>query len=181
MSFDSAFQKVVGVEGRYSNNPKDSGGPTMFGITEVVARANGYKDDMRMMPISVAKQIYRYQYWNILRLDEVNAISEAVAHELFDTGVNLGCAAAAKFLQRSLNALNRQQHDYGDIAVDGVLGPVSIRCLMQFITLRGAPGDVVLQRALNSLQCAFYIDLAERREKDEEFVFGWVLNRVWLK
>ncbi len=33
-------------------------------------------------------------------------------------------------------------------------------------------------RALNALQGAFYVELAERRAKDEAFVYGWLLNRV---
>jgi lysozyme family protein len=41
MSFDSAFQKVIMVEGGYSDHPSDTGGKTQFGITEAVARANG--------------------------------------------------------------------------------------------------------------------------------------------
>ncbi len=32
-NFDEAFAKVVGVEGHYSNDPADSGGETMFGVT----------------------------------------------------------------------------------------------------------------------------------------------------
>jgi len=32
--------------------------------------------------------------------------------------------------------------------------------------------------ALNCLQGAFYVELAEKREKDERFVYGWLLNRV---
>ena len=39
-------------------------------------------------------------------------------------------------------------------------------------------GEVVLVRALNSLQGAFYVELAEKRQKDEAFVYGWLLNRV---
>ena len=33
-------------------------------------------------------------------------------------------------------------------------------------------------RALNCLQGAFYIELTERRQKDERFAYGWLLNRV---
>jgi len=39
---------------------------------------------------------------------------------------------------------------------------------------------LVLCRALNCLQGAYYIELAERREKDERFVYGWLKNRVVL-
>lgn len=178
MGFVAAFEHTVGLEGKYSNNPKDRGGPTMYGITERTARANGYADDMKQMPLSVAKAIYRKQYWDLLRLDEIDAISVSVAHELFDQAVNLSPARAASFFQRSLNVLNRQGRDYGDMAVDGVIGPVTVMYFRQFIQKRGAPGEAVMLKALDSLQGNHYLTLAEKDPTQEEFVFGWFANRV---
>lgn len=180
MAFQDEFDRIVGIEGRYSNNPKDSGGPTMFGITEVVARANGYHDDMQVMPLTVARTIYRRQYWDLMRLDAIAAISPAIAAELFDTGVNCGTGVAGRFLQRTVNVLNRQGKDYGDITVDGAIGPVTVHQVKAFIDKRGKQGEAALLRALNALQGSRYIELAEAREKDEEFVFGWLLNRVTI-
>ena len=53
-SFLKAFALVVGIEGGYSNNANDLGGKTMFGITEAVARENGYMSDMAKMPLNIA-------------------------------------------------------------------------------------------------------------------------------
>ena len=58
MSFDTEFQRVVLIEGGYSDNPLDSGGKTKYGITEAVARAYGYTGEMRDLPLSVARAIY---------------------------------------------------------------------------------------------------------------------------
>jgi len=85
---------------------------------------------------------------------------------------------AGKYLQRSLNALNQRGTFYSDVPVDGDVGPVTIAALRTFLRLRGVPGTTVLLRALNALQGAFYIELAERREKDEDFVYGWLSNRI---
>lgn len=179
MSFEEAFTKVVGLEGRYSDHPSDSGGPTMYGITEAVARAYGYTGAMRDMPLAVAHEIYKERYWDKLRLDQVCAIAGArVADEIFDTAVNQGAGVAGKYLQRSLNALNQRGTFYSDVPVDGDVGPVTIAALRTFLRLRGVPGTTVLLRALNALQGAFYIELAERREKDEDFVYGWLSNRI---
>jgi lysozyme family protein len=49
-------------EGGYSNNPNDSGGETMWGVTDRVARANGYAGPMKDMPREVAKNIYFASY-----------------------------------------------------------------------------------------------------------------------
>ena len=62
MSIDSLIDGVIGREGRYSNNPADRGGETMWGITAAVARANGYAGAMRDMPRETAKDIYHRRY-----------------------------------------------------------------------------------------------------------------------
>ncbi len=179
MSYEGAFEKIIGIEGRYSNNPNDSGGETMYGITARVARAYGYSGPMNMMPLATAKQLYRAIYWDKLRLDEVsNVVGARVADELFDTAVNQGNVAAATYLQRSLNVLNQRSVLYADIPVDGDLGNLTLEALRSYFRRRGQEGSTVLLRMLNALQAAFYIELAERREKDEEFVYGWVKNRV---
>lgn len=178
--FEKAFRDVVGIEGRYSDNPADGGGETMWGITEKVARAHGYSSPMRDMPVAVAHRIYGEEYWVALNLDQVAAMSPSIAGELFEQGVNMGVSRAATHFQRALNVLNRVGRDYPDIAVDGVVGPGTLRALHQLLWTRKDAGEPVLKRALNCLQGAFYIELAERREKDEAFVFGWLRNRVAL-
>lgn len=176
--FDRALQHTLGVEGGFSNDAADSGGATRFGITEVVAREFGYKGEMSALPIEFAQQVYRAKYWDLLHLDLVAALSERVAIELFDTAVNTGVAFAGKSFQRALNALNREQADYVDVAVDGLIGPATIRSLRAFLSKRGGEGELVLFTALNCLQGSFYIELAERRAKDEKFLYGWLKNRV---
>ena len=180
-NFDEAFLKVVGVEGRDSDNPNDSGGATMYGITEAVARAYGYMGPMRDMPLGIAKEIYQLRYWNKLQLDKVASIAGArVADELFDTGVNQGTVAAGTYLQRALNALNQRGSMYADVSTDGDVGPMTIADLRAYVARRGVQGTTVLLRALNALQGAFYIELTERRSKDEDFLYGWLLNRVTI-
>jgi len=176
--FDQAFRKTIGHEGDFSDDPSDSGGATRFGITEAVARANGYAGPMYLLSYDLARQIAYAQYWRQNRLDDIAAISNPVALELFDTGYNMGVGVAAKFLQTALNALNREAKDYPDLTPDGVLGNVTIYALKAYFRVRRRDGELVLLRALNCLQGAGYIELSQRRAKDERFVFGWLLNRV---
>lgn len=176
--FDRALLHTLGIEGDFSNDPADSGGATRFGITEAVAREFGYKGDMASLPLEFAKAVYKQKYWDLLHLDLVAAVSERVAVELFDTAVNTGVVFAGKSLQRALNVFNREQADYQDVTVDGLIGPATLRALHAFIAKRGMQGVGVLFSALNCLQGAFYIDLAERRSKDEKFTYGWFLHRV---
>jgi len=177
-SFEKALKHTLGIEGGYSNDPADSGGKTRYGITEAKARAWGYTGDMRELPVELAERIYKRDYWDIIHLDEVAALSEPVALEMFDTSVNCGPSVPVKFLQRALNIFNRGGTDYPDIAVDGLIGRNTLHALGAFLKRRGKLGSDVLVESLNSQQGAFYTDLAERRPKDEAFAFGWFANRV---
>lgn len=163
---------ILAAEGGYVDDPKDSGGETNYGITAVVARENGYYGEMSMMPRDFAFTIYCSRYWDSLCAD---SLPEGVAAEVVDAGVNMGVSRAAKFLQRSLNVFNKQGSLYNDIVVDGNVGPGTLSALTAFLEFRD---ELILIKALNCLQGAFYIELAERREKDESFVYGWLKNRV---
>ncbi|MCH4891880.1 hypothetical protein GO308_01990 [Sphingomonas sp. SFZ2018-12] len=178
MDIDQLIDDVISREGGYSDHPDDRGGATKFGITQRVAREHGYHGPMRDMPRTVAERIYRAIYWQAPRFDDVATRAPGVAAELFDTGVNMGPATATMFLQRALNVLNRARRDYPDIARDGRIGPATLGALDRFLELRGPAGKTVLLRALNALQGARYIELAERRPANESFLYGWLANRI---
>ena len=171
------INEIIRVEGGYVNDPSDSGGETNFGITVAVARQFGYVGAMRNMPRSTAFDIYSAKYWDAVKGDDLAKLSELVAEEVVDTSVNMGPGRAGKFLQRSLNVLNNRGSLYLDLTVDGAIGNATISALRAYLNGRG---EETLVTALNCLQGAYYITLAERREKDERFVYGWVKNRVKL-
>jgi lysozyme family protein len=119
---DQLVDELIEREGGYVDHPADKGGPTCFGITEAVARAHNYRGAMRDLPREEAAAIYRRIYWQRPGFDHVAKRSGRVAAELFDTGVNMGPAVAATFLQRALTALNRNASDYPDLVPDGRVG-----------------------------------------------------------
>ena len=180
MTIDQIINDIISVEGGYSFDSNDAGGETMYGITAAVARQHGYTGSMKDMPRSTAYNIYYKSYVVDPGFEAIIQADPAVGAELVDTGVNMGTTTAAKFLQQSLNALNDGGTKYPDLVVDGRLGKASISALEAFLRQRGADGRVVLLRALNSLQGARYIALAESRPQNERFVFGWLLNRVTI-
>lgn len=181
MNIDNMLADLLKVEGGYVNDPRDAGGETNHGITIGTARANGYTGSMRDMTKAQALDIYRNQYFFKPGFGNVAKVLPSVAAELFDTGVNMGPKVAAMFFQRSLNGLNNQQKYYADITVDGDIGPATIRSLQALIQRRGKEdSETVLLKALNCLQGARYIELAEKREANEAFLFGWLMNRVEL-
>lgn len=175
---DRILEDVLRKEGGYVDHPNDRGGPTNWGITQAVARANGYTGAMKDLPRATALEIYRKQFVTAPGFDRLIPISEAIAAELVDTGVNMGPKVAAEFLQRCLNVLNDQGRKWKDIAVDGAVGPGTASAMRSFFLDRGHDAERVLLRMLNSLQGARYIAIAEARAANESFVFGWFANRV---
>ncbi len=102
-NFDAALARVLRHEGGFSNHPSDPGGATNFGVTiATYARFKGRAvtvAEMRAMPLADAKAIYKANYWNALRCDELPA---GLDFAVFDYGVNSGTGRAAKVLQRLL-------------------------------------------------------------------------------
>lgn len=180
MSIDSIIEGVIGREGRFSDHPNDRGGPTMWGITERVARANGYHGSMRTLPRTEAKRIYLKRYVLEPGFDVIAGIDERLGEELVDTGVNMGPGVPARWLQEWLNALNNQGKLYPDIKEDADAGPGTVGALKALIRARGEAGIVALLRGLNCSQGARYKDLARARVQNEAFVFGWLRTRVGL-
>lgn len=179
MALDELIDELIEREGGYTNHPADKGGPTRYGITEAVARAHGYAGAMAELPRDEAAAIYRRLYWLRPRFDQVAKLTARVAAELFDTGVNMGPAVAATFLQRALTALNRGGRDYSDLIPDGRVGPMTLTALDTFMEVRGNDrGEAVLLRALEALQGERYLRLAEKRPANEAFLYGWLANRI---
>lgn len=141
MNFDQAFDRLLGHEGGYSNNPADPGGETMWGVTARVARANGYTGRMRDLPRSMAMTIYRKLYWDAVKADQ---LPTAVRFDVFDGAVNSGVDQSVRWLQHAANMPDRD--------VDGVAGPRTIASVL-------AAGPAVVASRYNGLRLEFMAGL----------------------
>ena len=117
MNFDTAFERIIGHEGGYSDDPRDRGNWTSgkIGIGElkgtkygIAAHAYPYLD-IKNLTLQQAKDIYFRDYWEILG----NAHS-AIKFQMFDAAVNHGYGNAIRFLQRAVR-----------VADDGQWGQIS--------------------------------------------------------
>lgn len=169
MTLDQIIDATIKAEGGYVNDPADRGGATKYGITQAVARANGYSGDMRDLPLQTARDIYKREY--AVKPGFIDFPSE-IAAELFDTGVNMGTAKATQFLQRAVNALSG-----AGIAVDGKMGPATRSAVNTYLKSRNNAVDILL-KALNGLQCVRYIEIVEANPSQRKFINGWIANRV---
>lgn len=88
MSFERAFDIVVGAEGGYVNDPQDPGGETNFGISK-----RSYPTvDIKNLTLPQARDIYLRDYWRKAGCDSL--ASEAMGILIFDCAVNQGVARA---------------------------------------------------------------------------------------
>lgn len=177
-AFEKSFLHIIGVEGKFSAHPKDLGGSTKYGITEVTARSYGYKGNMQTMPIEVAKEIYYLRFWKPNGLETIAYFAPHLAERMFDIGVNVGMSRAITWLQMALNAFNVQESRYADIKEDGIWGQQTRNAMESFLTWRGRGGDSALEKAITCLQGHHYIHISRVRPDNEEFVYGWITNRV---
>jgi lysozyme family protein len=102
-SYDQCLERVLAHEGGYTDDPRDPGGPTNFGITiydyRKYVKAAATAADVRRMSLAEAKDIYRSKYWDALSCDDLPA---GVDYTLFDYGVNSGIGRAGKVARRVL-------------------------------------------------------------------------------
>lgn len=123
--FERAIEIVLQSEGRYSNDPRDPGGETNYGISDrrdgkidglVDVTGNGAGDvPVADLTREQAIVIYKREYWDKLRLDEM---PWPINLYVFDTAVNQGLSVAPRILQKALG-----------VPQDGVLGRVTMSAL----------------------------------------------------
>ena len=118
MNFDDSFEKLMGHEGGYSNNPADPVGETMYGVTLCVARKNGYIGPMHDLPLEKAKDIAKREYWDAVGGD---LLPDAVRFDAFDGAYNSGPEQSIRWLQHAV---------YVD--PDGKLGPNTLMGLRTY-------------------------------------------------
>jgi len=160
-AFEKALKLVLRYEGGYVNDPSDPGGATNKGVTTAVY--NAYREskklplnDVRNISDREVEEIYYKRYWLKAKCDQMHP-KLAVVH--FDTAVNTGTKQSAKFLQRSVGAID-----------DGIIGPKTLDRINNYNEQKAI--NNYLKRRRN-----FYKMLANKRPKLEKFLKGW-LKRV---
>lgn len=138
LTFLDIFNRLIGHEGGYVNDPRDPGGETNWGITKRTAQANGYQGSMRAMTRDQAFKIYYSAFWLRYQCDKMPA---PVAFQFFDAAVNHGLGNASRMLQRAVN-----------VADDGIIGNMTIAAIKKM-----AISDVIMR--LNAERLEFYCKL----------------------
>jgi lysozyme family protein len=152
---------ILQWEGGFVNDPDDSGGATMKGVTlatfrkfygktATVAQLKAITDDQWL-------HIFKVGYWDKLRGDDIN--SQSVANTMVDWGYNSGPATAAKKVQAIVG-----------VVADGAIGPKTIAAI-------NAVSAKELFDKIQVARKAFYENIVKNKPSQQKFLKGW-LNRL---
>jgi lysozyme family protein len=114
MDFTAALEHVFKYEGGLVDHPKDPGGITKFGISLRAYPELG-EDGIRNLTKKEAGDIYKRDYWDAMRCDELPNGLRLMA---FDCAVNQGVGYARKALQTSVS-----------VRADGIIGPKTMQAI----------------------------------------------------
>lgn len=113
--FPASFAMLIQNEGGFT---VDNGGATRWGVTEAVARKHGYTGDMHDLPLTMAQEIAKAEYWDAVRGDELDP---RLGFQMLDAAYNSGPDQAIRWLQRVIGA-----------KADGDFGPVTMAAVKAF-------------------------------------------------
>ena len=147
MTFDEAFERLIGHEGKFSNDEKDPGNWTGGRInagelkgTKYGIAANTYGDlDIKNLTIEKAKSIYYRDWWLKLGADQMDS---AIAFQVWDFAVNAGMSTARRALQRAVKVVD-----------DGSIGPYTLAAIQSYSVT-----DVILR--FNAQRLKYYTSLS---------------------
>lgn len=147
MTFDEAFEILIGHEGGYSNNLRDKGGETKYGIS----KASYPNVNIKELTLEDAKEIYLRDYWNKCHL---NSVPEGLRFDMFDMAVNSGTMTSVKILQRAVGVID-----------DGIFGLRTAAAVNSFNTTTDE-----LRMRFNAYRLMYYTNLSDF----DVFGKGWV-------
>ena len=154
--FNTAIIKTLVHEGgdTFTNDTTDRGGATKYGISE-----KAYPDlDIRNLTEDEAKAIYKQNYWDRVRGDDIQ--SQMIAETIFDVCVNMGVVGGSKLAQKTLKIE----------PADGIIGPQSLA------VINAADEDLFVAKfALAKIQR--YTEICRADESQKKYLLGW-LNRT---
>ncbi len=141
--FHRCISLILGEEGGIENHRKDPGGLTNYGISQ-----RSYPTlNIAALTLDDAKAIYRRDYWNPIRGDELPSGLDLL---MLDSAINQGVVTAINLLQQALH-----------ITDDGLLGPQTLAAANS--AMPNLLDDFAAERALRY----------EFNRNEETFGRGW--------
>lgn len=111
MTFETSINRLLGIEGKYVNNPEDPGGETNWGISKRSYPGLNIKELTREQAIA----LYDRDFWTPIDGD---SLPSGIGYQLLDFAVNSAPGTALRMVQRAVG-----------VADDGHIGPVTVAAL----------------------------------------------------
>lgn len=164
MNYDTAFERIIGHEGRFQAHHDDRGNWTSGRVGEGELKGTKFgisamsypNEDIRNLTLDRAKFLYKRDFWDRNGLDRYHG---ALQYQLFDMALNHGRGNAIRMFQRALGVLD-----------DGSVGRITL----------GAYDEMVAERGIDDLLkylSAERIEFFTRLSTFTQFGRGW-MNRV---
>ena len=165
-----SLEWLLEEEGGFSNHPADTGGATMYGVTQRTYDAWRKSLKWPLQPVSQitrdeAFSLYRAMYWDEAGCDK---LPFPVSYMVFDAAVNSGPLHADKWLQEALS-----------VKQDGILGPKTLQAVRDAV----AASDGVVYYRMIDARLKFLVALVKSKPSQMAFLLGWMrrLIRVLLR
>jgi lysozyme family protein len=157
-----AISSLISREGGFTNDIHDHGGPTKYGIIGDDLREwfgrEPTIDDIRMLDIGVAVDIYYNLYWVRFGINALSPISRGIALAVFDW-----CVMSGK------NGIKPLQQALG-VKVDGMIGPTTILALQRACQLDHEE-DII--KLIINLRVEQLISICVHERDQVDFLLGW--------
>lgn len=154
-NFEHAVKILLNHEGCYVNDPDDSGGETKYGICKKYHR----DIDIKNLTIEQASEIYKNEYWNLLRCADIE--NQKIADKLFDISVLIGIKNAVKFLQLAI----KKCYDVC-IVIDGKIGGITLGYLNRGNLMQ----DTIYDQFIKNVE-SHLISL-----NNDKYIKGWLMR-----
>ena len=160
-NFEIFAEKILTLEGGFSDHPADRGGATNMGVTLATWRRIGYDkdgdgdvdpDDLLKLTRNDVFKVLRYFYWNRWRADEIE--SQPVAEMVVDW-----CWCSGKW------GIIIPQRILG-VNPDGYVGPETIRAVNQ-------ADPVLFHQQIFEHRLEFIRQIVRNDPSQSRFIKGW--------
>ena len=147
LTFDKAFDRLIGHEAGFTTDPKDRGNWTTGVIGKGELRGTKYGIsamtypylDIKNITLEYAKTLYKRDWWDALNAESMHS---AIVFQVWDFAINAGMGTAKRKLQQAVG-----------VADDGSIGPITL------FKINSMDLNDVLMR-FNALRLNYYISLS---------------------
>lgn len=157
---EEALEYLLEEEGGWSNHPADTGGATMYGVTQATYNAfrkaaGRPQQSVRKITKEEAKEVYNSMYWEA---SGCHKLPWPISYLTFDAAVNSGPVRAVQWTQAGLG-----------MKADGQVGPATVSAANRAVDQ--ADGSKLV--GIMDSRVLFLARLVQRKPSQSAFLLGW--------